>query len=447
MKFPDFKDKKVLIMGLGLLGRGIGDAKFFAEAGAKVTVTDLKSREELTPSLKELEQYPISFILGKHREEDFKNQDLILRGAGVPRDSKYLKIARENNIPIEMDESLFAKYCPCPIIGITGTRGKTTTTMIIYEILKKAGKNVFLGGNIQGLATLPLINQVDKNSLVVLELSSWQLQGFAEAKISPQYAVITNIYPDHLNKYHSMNEYIEDKKAIFQFQKESDYLFLNSEDLIVSKFYREAKAKIIWFNQKDVTPDFQVNLLGTHNLLNIAAAIKVAQILKIDYQKIKGAIAEFHGVKGRLELIAEINGVKFINDTTSTTPVACEMALDTFSLNNIILIAGGADKKLDFTNLAKKIVKQVKKVIFLTGQGTAQLKLALTTSGINPEQDSGTYDNLTEAVSQAYQLAEAGEIILFSPACASFGMFTNEYERGEKFNQLVKNLKTKNKKL
>ncbi len=432
-------------MGLGVLGRGINDAKFFAEAGAQVTVTDLKNREELATSLKELEQYPITFILGEHREKDFKNQDLILRGAGVPRDSKYLKIARENNIPIEMDESLFAKYCPCQIIGITGTRGKTTVTTLIYEIFKKAKKKVFLGGNIQGLATLPLINQVDKNSLVVLELSSWQLQGFAEAKISPQYAVITNIYPDHLDKYRDMDEYIKDKKAIYKFQKSTNYLFLNADDPLVSKFYYEAAAKVIWFSKADVTNDLSFKLLGIHNLTNIAAALKVSEVLGIDYQIIKAAIAEFKGVKGRLEFITEIKGVKFINDTTSTTPIAGEMALEAFKDKAVILITGGADKKLDFINFAKKIIETTKKTIFLDGEGTKRLKAVLRKAGFNEDLDGGTFIDLNEAVRKAYNFATPGSIILFSPSCSSFGLFLNEYDRGEKFclavNKIIKTLK------
>lgn len=440
MPKPDFKDKKVLIMGLGLLGRGTGDAKFFAEAGAKVTVTDLKSHKELASSLKELDKYPITFILGEHRQKDFKNQDLIIKGAGVPSDSIYLKIARENKIPIEMDESLFAKNCPCPIIGITGTRGKTTVTALIYEILKKAGKKVFIGGNIQGLATLPLINSVNKDSLVVLELSSWQLQGFAEAKLSPKYAVVTNIYPDHLDKYKDMAEYIEDKKAIFKFQKSNDYLFLNAEDQLVSKFYQEATAKVIWFSRTDVTNDLVSKLIGVHNLQNIAVALKVSQTLGIDYQIIKAAIAEFKGVKGRLELIAEYQGIKFINDTTSTTPIAGEMALAAFKDNQIILIVGGADKKLDFTNLAKKIIANVKKIVFLDGEGTKKIKMALTSQNASNDLDGGTYTDINEAVTKAFGLAMTGDIILFSPACTSFGLFLNEYDRGERFCQAVKKI-------
>lgn len=440
----NFKNKKVLIMGLGLLGRGVNDAKFFAERGAKVTVTDLKTKQELARSLKDLEKYPISFILGKHREEDFFGQDLIIKGAGVPRDSKYLRIARENKIPIEMDESLFAKYCPCPIIGITGTRGKTTVTTLIYEILKLAGKKVFLGGNIQGLATLPLIDQVDKNSLVVLELSSWQLQGFNEAKISPKYAVITNIYPDHLDKYQDMAEYIADKKAIFKYQKSDDYLFLNSGDPQVSKFYKETPAKVIWFNKRDITSDIQYKLLGEHNLSNLAAALKVAHVLGIDYQKIKTALSDFQGVPGRLELIGEINGRKIINDTASTTPIATLMALNALKPEKIILIAGGADKKLDFMELAQKIKESVEKIIFVDGEGTKKIKQALKIINFSQDKDGGTFNDLEKAIKMALELAPDNSTILFSPACASFGMFVNEYDRGHKFTKIIEKIRKQN---
>jgi len=437
-------------MGLGLLGRGVNDAKFFVEQGAEVTVTDLKTKSELSSSLKELAGLPINFVLGKHREQDFKDQDLILRGAGVPRNSKYIKIAKENNIPIEMDESLFAKNCPCPIIGVTGTRGKTTTTILIYEILKRAfdskneqSRRVFLGGNIKGMATLPFVDQVDKDSLVVLELSSWQLQGFDDAGISPKYSLITNIFPDHLDKYIDMEEYINDKKVIFKYQQAEDYLFLNSDDQITSKFYREAKSKIVWFSRVDVHSDFQVNLLGKHNLSNIAAAIKVCQTVGVDYQTIKSVVAEFKGVDGRLELAAQLGRVKFINDTTSTTPVAGEAALDAFKDENIILITGGADKKLDFKDFAQKIITQTKKTIFLEGEGTKRLLAALDDLNYKKEMNAGVYDSLSEAVKKAYELArEEKGIVLFSPACSSFGLFDNEYDRGEKFVQAVKELRS-----
>ena len=185
--FPSFKDKNVLILGLGLLGRGVKDAIFFAEAGAKVTVTDLKTKEQLTDSVKLLQPYKnIRYTLGKHLESDILKSDLIIRNAGVPSTSPFLKLAQDKKIPVDMDESLFAEFCPCPIIGITGTRGKSTTTTIIYTILKNlyTKGQVYLAGNIQGEATLPLIKIIKPNDLVVLELSSWQLQGFATKKIS-----------------------------------------------------------------------------------------------------------------------------------------------------------------------------------------------------------------------------------------------------------------------
>jgi UDP-N-acetylmuramoylalanine--D-glutamate ligase len=427
-------------MGLGLLGRGINDAKFFCEAGARVTVTDLKNPDQLSSSLKELEKFPITFVLGEHREADFTNQDLIIKGPGVPRDSIFLKIAKENNIPIEMDESLFAKYCPCPIIGVTGTRGKTTTTTLIYEILKSAGKKVFLGGNIKGLATLPLISKVDNDSFVVMELSSWQLQGFADAKISPNYSVFTNIYPDHLDKYRDMAEYIEDKKAIFYNQTKDDHLFLNSDDKMVSKFSSVAKAKINWFSAVDITADIKLKILGRHNLSNAAAALKVASALGIDYQTIKKTLEDFPGVSGRLELAREINGIKFINDTTSTTPIATKFALEAFPNEKIILICGGADKKLEFTELAEKIKTVQPKIFLLKGLGTDKLLKALKDANYDQQLILGSYDDLSQTVRKAFIEAKSGEIILFSPACASFGLFKNEFHRGEEFIKAIAGL-------
>ena len=215
-----FQGKKITQLGLGLLGRGVGDAEFLAECGADLLVTDKKTKEELKPSLERLAKFPnIKFVLGEHRLEDFKNRNFILKGAGVPLDSPYIEEARKNAVPIEMSASLFAKLAPkgVKIVGITGTRGKTTTTMLIYEILKEAfGQDkVFLGGNIKDMVTLPLLKSVKENDYVVMELDSWQLQGFDEAKISPNVAVFTTFLEDHMNYYSgSMEKYFADKANI-----------------------------------------------------------------------------------------------------------------------------------------------------------------------------------------------------------------------------------------
>lgn len=421
-------------MGLGLLGRGLGDTIFLAKQGARVTVTDLKTKAQLKDSIKKLKGLKVKMVLGRHRIEDFEKADMILKAAGVPLDSPYIKTARKNGIPIEMDESLFAKYCPCPIIGITGTRGKTTTTYLIYEIAKLTGKKVWLGGNIKGVATLPLINKVKMNDLVVMELSSWQLQGWHEAKISPHIAVFTNIYPDHLNYYkNSLRDYIYDKKAIYKYQNKNDFLIINKENKYTKQIGKEAKSKVIWFSEKDCNRSWKIKLLGRHNLENVSAAIKVGQILGVSMNKIKKAVENFKGVEGRLELIREINGIKIYNDTTSTTPVALSKALNSFN-KKVVLITGGTDKNLDLKDVINDIKNKAKKVILLPGNGTDRLIKELK------KQKHGEYflcDSLKKVVDLAFSFAGKGDIILFSPGFTSFGMFKNEFDRGEKFVKIV----------
>lgn len=432
------KNKKITVMGLGLLGRGIGDVKFLAQKGADLIVTDLKNRSQLKEALKQIKDLKVKLVLGKHRKEDFKNRDYILKAAGVPLDSPYIKIARENNIPIKMDDAWFAEYCPCPIIGVTGTRGKTTTTNLIYEILQKTGKRVHLGGNIRGKATLPLIDKVKLNDLVVLELSSWQLQGWAEAKISPHVAVMTNIYPDHLNYYGSMFKYINDKKAIYKNQTKDDYLILNKDNKYSASFTKEAKSKIIWFSYKDVPKNWQLKIAGQHNLSNLAAAIKVADIFKIKKDKIKQAAESFKGVEGRLQLIRQYQGIKYYNDTTGTTPDAVMAALNSFD-QPVVLLAGGADKNLDYKKLAPVIKQKVKALILFSGKASDKLVQELKKIGY--KKTLIFVDSMPGAFKQAQLLLKKGDIFLLSPGAASFGIFTNEFDRGEQFNQQVKKIK------
>jgi len=437
MKFPNHKNKKILILGLGLLGRGVKDAIFFAEQGAKVTVTDLKTKEELKDSIEQLKDFDINYTLGEHKKSDILNSDLIIRNAGIPQNSSYLKLAQKKKIPIEMDESLFAKYCPCKIIGITGTRGKTTTATLIYKILKEnlADKHVFLAGNIQGEATLPLINKVTKNDIVILELSSWQLQAFHWNKISPRIAVFTNLYPDHMNSYKNMTEYLNDKKAIFQYQKKSHYCILNKDQSRIKKLENEIPSKIKFFHKNDVPNDWIINIPGEHNLENIAAAIQVAKILKISDESIQKSVENFSSVEHRLELVRTINKINFINDTTSTTPISGEKALKS-TKKPIILIAGGASKKLKLNKFSKSICKNVKAVILLEGSATDELENGLKVNKCD-NLISGKFDNFEEAIKQAYSISLPGDTILLSPGCSSFGMFKNEYDRGDQFKKIV----------
>lgn len=444
-----FKGKRVTVVGLGLLGKRLGDIAFLAECGAHVLVTDLKSAKELAPSIKKLKKYKnIKYVLSQHRLEDFENCDLVLKGQGVALDSSYINHAKEKNIPIEMDESLFAKLAPkVKIIGVTGTRGKSTTTLLIYEILKQAGLRVHLGGNIKGTAALPLLKEVKDGDFVVFELSSWQLQGFGDAKISPHISVFTNFMPDHMNYYQDdLKRYFGDKSYIYKFQKENDVLVLGSG---MKTLVKNTKAKKRYADIKNIPKSWHINLPGRHNLENISCALEVARALDIKEEIIKKAIKNFNPIAGRLELVKSIKGIKIYNDTNSCTPEATQVALlalgEIISKNNlarhggnIILIVGGSDKNLELKRLVKDIEKYAKMVFLIPGNGTNRI-----TPLIHKIKNLPIYKgkDLKEIVLKAYSLAEKGDIILFSPAFTSFGMFNNEYDRGDKFMKIVETLK------
>ncbi len=450
MDYKDFfKGKKITQLGLGLLGRGVGDAAFLAECGAELVVTDLKNKEDLKPSLDKLKKYKnIMFVLGEHRSEDFKDKDFILKAAGVPLDSHYIAEARKNGIPIEMDASLFCKLAPEIItIGVTGTRGKTTTTMLIYELMKVAfnsqKQKVFLAGNIRDMATLPLLSEVKKNDIVVMELDSWQLQGFGESKRSPHIAVFTNFLNDHLNYYKGdLERYFEDKAQIFLHQKQNDYLVTGEKvaHLITAKHYGTLFHQPVTASSAGIPHDWKIKLKGEHNRENIACAIAVAKILGISYETIQHVVENFGGVLGRLEFVREHEGVKIYNDTTATTPDATIAALQSLGENgqrNIVLIMGGADKTLDMSVLIKEIPRSVKSVVLLPGTGSDRIRKDLKKMPVVVDE----VPSLNEALEKALERARLGDTILFSPAFASFGLFKNEYDRGDQYTGLVKGLK------
>lgn len=450
-------------MGLGLHGGGIGTVRFLSEVGARVTVTDLKSKEELAPSLKKLEGLKnITYVLGQHRPEDFSKSDMVLKTPPVLWTNKYVKMALENNVPVEMDSSLFFKFCPNLIIGVTGTKGKTTTANLIYEMLVAAGKNAIRAG-IGQVSVLDKLKELKKDSVVVFELSSWRLSALGRHKLSPQIAVITNIYPDHLNYYKSMEEYIRDKKNIFLYQDREDSSVISGDSEIVNQFEGEIKSRLIKFSKKKVSKGKavyldndaiylnngidekkimevrEIKVRGEHNLENILAAIGAAWVAGVKLEVIRKVVLEFKGIPHRLELVREVNGVKFINDTSATTPEAAMAGINSFS-EPVVLIAGGSDKNLDMSGLAKVIKDKVKKIVFLKGQGTEKIILAL--KKIDAAFPAGNMaGSMEEAVTLAQKEAEFGGVVLLSPGTASFGMFTNEFDRGDKFREAVKKLK------
>ncbi|MFH0852185.1 MAG: UDP-N-acetylmuramoyl-L-alanine--D-glutamate ligase [bacterium] len=498
MKIEDFRGKRVTVMGIGLHGGGVGVINFFYQAGAKVLATDLRSRRELRESLDALRNFNgIRYMLGQHREEDFKNTDLVIKNPDVPSDSKFLKIARDNGVPIETDIGIFFELCQATIIGVTGSRGKSTTAALIYQFLKPKHPDTVLAGNIR-MSVLEKLAQIKKTTLVVLELSSWQLNGLNKHQKSPQVAVMTNIMPDHQNRYTSMDDYLEDKKVIYKFQNKGDFLVLNFDDETLNPLAGEAKSRTYYFSQnaqsmaelekmpqtnqavrigahladksmffgaskEKIAEVSDIKLAGKHNLSNALAAVTVAKLFNVPSRTIKKVLQEFSGLQGRQELIKEINGVKYINDTTSTIPEATIAAINTLTdhlpanTRRLILIAGGADKNLDFTQLAEILPGRAKAVFLLDGTATPKLedaikKALLTAKPVLPPAKKGhaktampkltvkKFRNMPSAVHAAKRLAKAGDIVLLSPGCASFGLFRHEFERGEAFNDAANKL-------
>jgi UDP-N-acetylmuramoylalanine--D-glutamate ligase len=461
-----FQGKRVVIMGLGVHNGGVGVADFFGKIGAQVVVTDLKSASELEASLKKLSFYNnIRYVLGRHEKEDFIKADLIIKNPDVADNSEFLRIAKENKVPIATEIGIFFALSPAPIIGITGTKGKSTTASLVTSLLKSQ-VSCELAGNIR-ISALQLLPKLTPNHWVVLELSSWQLEGLDSVKKSPKIALITSIYPDHLNRYSSFETYLQAKKLIFKYQSCEDFLILNSDTDDLKKFAPEAKSKVFfsgrdlscipadkrgvsikegWFIWRDekIAPLSNFKLIGEHNLQNASLAITVAKLLDIPNESIRENLKEFAPLSGRLEIVKKIKGVTFINDTTATIPQATLKSI--YSLNRpIILITGGTGKNLDYTKFVQTIHNLVKAIILLPGDATEKIKEIkaniLKNEGEGKEAKWYEAKDMKEAVNIAWNIAKRGDIILLSPAAASFGLFRHEFERGDIFVKYINELK------
>lgn len=434
-----FKNKKITLMGLGLLGRGVGDAEFLAECGAELLVTDLKTEEQLEESLERLAKFPnITYVLGEHRLEDFQKCDMVLKAAGVPLDSPYIAEAKKHGVPVEMSAALFARLSGVPIVGITGSRGKSTTTQLIYHTLTRAtdGGVVHLGGNVRGVSNLQLLKKVEEGDIAVMELDSWQLQGFGEAGISPHIAVFTNLLPDHMNYYKgSMEAYFDDKALIFANQDAGDVfittplLFKEVEKYVTRKKYAFLQ-EVVLTDAEEVPKEWLLPIPGTHNRVNIALAAEALRATSLSEEAIREGVESFEALPGRLQYLGEVKGVKVYNDNNSTSPAATRAGLEAVSENkNVVLIMGGSDKGLDMTPLLEIVPTYAKDVVLLAGAGTDTVRHALP--------DAPLCASLADAVVEAFSRTESGDVILFSPAFASFGMFKNEYERNDLFVGLI----------
>lgn len=445
-----FKEKKITVMGIGLVSRGVGDIKFLASCGAEVIATDLKNSTQLKKSLRQLKRYKnISYTLEKHSVHDFRDRDIIIKGAGVPLHDKYIETAHEHNIPVHMSFALVLDILKkeninVTIIGITGTKGKSTTTGLIQSILDASNKRYHLAGNIRGISNLPLLKKIESGDIILAELDSWQLQGLHTVKISPDIGVFTNFFEDHLNYYKgSMSHYFKDKSALFKYQNSDDALILtHSSHKSIRKFYKkpiQSLKTIARFNHLPKTWGYKI--FGKHNERNIAQAYVVGKRLQIPRNILKEQLTQFKGVDGRFQHIGtSSNNIMFFNDNNSTTPESTVTSL--LSLKNkypdrkIILLAGGADKEFHYQKMAKYIARNIKFTLLFSGRATDKLR----------ECFPPRFENFTETISMktamniASHHAEPGDIIILSPGAASFGVFDNEYDRNDQYIKYTKQL-------
>lgn len=436
-------------MGLGIQGGGVGVARYFAKHGAKVLVTDLKNKEDLHPSIDELSEYEnISYHLGGHIGDDFIHTDFVVKGPSVRWDDTYIDIAIQRRVPILMETTYFVQHTKALVIGVTGTRGKSTTSHFIYSTLNKFYKKgkIFISGNIPGSCAMELLENTGERDIVVLELSSWQLSGFHRARVSPHIAVFTNIYEDHLNHYKSMSDYIFDKTAIFTYQNPNDYFFTLSQtkDKLQSQgFNIPSKERLV--NPKDFKGQLK-NVRGAHNLENAALAQSVAELLlpQLDSSIISNHIGSLHAMRFRQEIVVQSDQVTIVNDSTSTTPISTITALKTFQDRKIVLILGGNSKNLEIKTLVDEIKRdrnRIEKIILLKGSLTDEIYVHLL--AIQGLALSEIYEDFLLAVknaARATQNSSAPVYLLFSPGATSFAQFKNEFNRGEKFSQIISDI-------
>ncbi|MCK4797488.1 MAG: UDP-N-acetylmuramoyl-L-alanine--D-glutamate ligase [Spirochaetes bacterium] len=449
------KNKKILIQGLGINGGGVGSALFFLQNGFDITITDLKKSDELFSSIEQLASFKhkIKYILGEHREIDFKETDIVVKGPGIPPTNKYIKIAEKNNAYITSDIEIFFKITCCPVYAVTGTKGKSTTVSAIYHILRQKTNNAFLGGNIT-ISPLSFYKNLDKDSHVILELSSWQLRDLKNKNFHFDGCAITNLLKDHQNYYSSMQKYLADKLIITQNQTKDNFCILPYKDKLINTDFVNTNAKVYFFSKNDKNSNFyydnnwacfkdknnmskmfsseNIIIHGEHMKMNLLIAASFCKLMGIEKKYILQGIKSFKGAPFRMELVRIWNDIKFFNDTTATIPDAACNAILSFK-EPVIWIAGGNDKKLDFT-MIKKVSSVPKKILLLTGDGTKKMKKYIE------REDIIESDSLVYLLQKAVEIAEKNDVILLSPGCASFGLFQNEFHRGEVFNKFVKAL-------
>ncbi|MCK8817333.1 UDP-N-acetylmuramoyl-L-alanine--D-glutamate ligase [Natroniella sulfidigena] len=449
------KDKLVTVVGLGKR-TGVEVVKFLDQKGAKIIVTDTKTKAELMIELSRLEDYQFKLDLGGHTEELILKSDLIVISPGVPYDIPILKQARDKGIKIMSEIELAYSFSTTSLVAITGTNGKTTTTTLLGEICSKLDRQVAVGGNI-GRPLIKDLPDLKRDDLAIAEISSFQLEEITDFK--PDIGLILNITPDHLDRHGTFEEYIKAKRRLLSNQTEQDYAVLNYDDQLVREFADYTAAETLFFSQKTeldrgvyikngeiianltgqpekIIATDEIRIKGPHNLENTLGAVTTSLLLGIRKEIIVETLHQFGGVDHRIESVGVVNGVEYINDSKGTNPVAATKAVETFK-QPLILIAGGKDKGSDFSKFAEVIVDQVKELILL-GETAPQIEQAVKKLGY---QATNNVDSIEEAVDLADKLAVKGDVVLLSPACASWDMYNNYKERGEEFRGTVKKLR------
>ncbi len=479
MKEMNFDGKKVLIMGLGTLGGGSATAKWFVKRGARVIVTDRRKRGLLTDSIRKLGRAAknMTFVLGEHRESDFKANDIIVVNPAVPKESKYLAVARKNKKILVNDARIFFDAVRNPIIAVTGTRGKTTTTNWIAHFLKSRDKSVVAGGNSSAIALLDLAEKLrSAKTPTIIELSSWQLEFLPGSKRAPDVAVITNLYPDHLNRYQNMKEYALAKANIFKGQKKDQALVLNDENPWTPFFLTLRRESRVYFFSRKPLPAGKKGIFlkggssfyfrgndavqevisgkmgrivlakGEHNVMNFMAAALAAHLSGVSWREIARSIKNLPAMPYREEVILRKSDLTVINDSAATSPEAVIAALRRFrNEHRFVLITGGTDKNLDFKPLAAEVKSIIEpaSLFLLNGSATKKLLLELKKLNYFGGRKPPLFENL-EDILKTIQNTDSKipsaekRILLFSPGAASFEKFKNEFDRGEKFNRLVR---------
>ncbi|MDD3693852.1 MAG: UDP-N-acetylmuramoyl-L-alanine--D-glutamate ligase [Candidatus Pacebacteria bacterium] len=444
-----FRGKHITIMGTATMSHDIEDIVFLANTGTNLVVTNLLPEEKLTKTLRQLKKYKnISYTLGGYRVRDFRNKDMIIKDAGISLENKYIETALKEGTPVHMSlafviDILKKENIKFTFIGVTGTKGKSTTLGLIEALLKKEQLPYHLAGNVKGVSNFSLLKKIKDGDIILAELDSWQLQGFNSLKISPHIAVFTNFFEDHMNYYNgSMKDYFKDKSAIFAHQGEDDFLVVtHGSQKAIKKYYKKtilSKKKIARF--KNILKSWAIGIFGKHNEKNIAQAFEVGKLLGIPNAKIKEAFADFKGVEGRFQYLGSSKeNILFFNDNNSTAPESTVLSLQSLKKQypdkDIILLAGGFDKEAHYQNMAKYIARNIKYTLLFSGTATDKIRECFP-----PRSERFTeVINMKTAMNIALDHAEPGDIIILSPGAASFGVFKNEYERNDEF---IKNVKT-----